>query len=80
MQFVSAPVFGRPDAALEHRVLFAVAGPKEAKEKLQPYLKWMGRGTLVDCMNCNTISLEDDLVIAVLSEHAIPPLFSAHAA
>ena len=72
MQFVSAPVFGRPDAALEHRVLFAVAGPKEAKEKLQPYLKWMGRGTLVDCMNSNIISLEDALVIVGLSEHAIP--------
>lgn len=47
VHFVSAPVFGRPDAALEHRVLFAVAGPKEAKEKLQTYFKWMGRGTLV---------------------------------
>lgn len=44
---MSAAVFGRPDAALEHRVLFAVAGPKEAKEKLQAYFKWMGRGTLV---------------------------------
>lgn len=44
---MSAPVFGRPDAALEHRLLFAVAGPKEAKEKLQKYFKWMGRGTLV---------------------------------
>jgi len=47
VHFVSAPVFGRPDAALEHRVLFAVAGTKEAKEKLQTYFKWMGRGTLV---------------------------------
>ncbi|DBA72789.1 hypothetical protein WJX79_000211 [Trebouxia sp. C0005] len=46
VHFVSAPVFGRPDAALEHRVLFAVAGPKEAKERLQTYFKWMGRGTL----------------------------------
>ena len=58
MQFISAPVFGRPDAALEHRVLFAVAGPKEAKEKLQPYFKWMGRGTLVNCINSNAMYLE----------------------
>lgn len=47
VQYVSAPVFGRPDAALEHRVLFAVAGPKEAKQKLQKYFDWMGRGILV---------------------------------
>lgn len=45
--YVAAPVFGRPDAALEHRVLFAVAGPKDAKQKLQKYFDWMGRGTLV---------------------------------
>lgn len=46
VHFVSAPVFGRPDAALEHRVLFAVAGPKEVKKQLQTYFDWMGRGTL----------------------------------
>lgn len=47
MHYVSAPVFGRPDAAREHRVLFAVAGTKEPKQQLQTYFKWMGRGTLV---------------------------------
>ena len=52
MHFVSAPVFGRPDAALEHRVLFAVAGPKEVKKQLQTYFDWMGRGTLVCCQWC----------------------------
>lgn len=49
MHYVSAPVFGRPDAALEHRLLFAVAGAREAKQQLQKYFKWMGRGTLVCC-------------------------------
>ena len=44
--FVSAPVFGRPDAAKEHRVTFAVAGPVETKEQLQPLLKAMSRGIL----------------------------------
>lgn len=44
---MSAPVFGRPDAALEHRVLFAVAGSKDAKARLRKYFDWMGRGTLV---------------------------------
>ena len=43
---MSAPVFGRPDAAMEHRVTFAVAGPAEAKEQLQPLLKSMSRGIL----------------------------------
>ena len=47
VKYVSSPIFGRPDAALEHRVLFAVAGPKDAKQKLQKYFDWMGRGTLV---------------------------------
>ncbi|KAL3136887.1 hypothetical protein ABBQ32_006498 [Trebouxia sp. C0010 RCD-2024] len=46
MHYVSAPVFGRPDAALEHRVLFAVAGAKDIKQQLQTYFDWMGRGTL----------------------------------
>ena len=44
--FVSAPVFGRPDAAMEHRVTFAVAGPPKTKEQLQPLLKSMSRGIL----------------------------------
>eukprot|EP00891_Asterochloris_glomerata_P001342 jgi/Astpho2/1342/Aster-x0057 len=44
--FVSAPVFGRPDAAMEHRVTFAVAGPAKTKEKLQPLLESMSRGVL----------------------------------
>ena len=47
MHYVSAPVFGRPDAAWEHQVLFAVAGAKQAKQQLQLYFTWMGRGTLV---------------------------------
>ena len=47
MHYISAPVFGRPDAALEHRVLFAVAGAKEVKQQLQTYFDWMGRGILV---------------------------------
>ena len=47
VHYVSIPVFGRPDAALEHRVLFAMAGPKEATQQLEKYTKWMGRGTLV---------------------------------
>lgn len=46
MQYVGAPVFGRPDAAMEHRVLFCVAGPAEAKQRLQPYFDWCGRGTM----------------------------------
>jgi len=36
--FVSAPVFGRPEAAAEGRLLVVVAGPPEAIEKCRPLL------------------------------------------
>ena len=44
--FVSAPVFGRPPAALAGQVLFAPAGPPDALQRLQPFFDAMGRGVM----------------------------------
>jgi 3-hydroxyisobutyrate dehydrogenase-like beta-hydroxyacid dehydrogenase len=41
--YVAAPVFGRPDRAADGGLFIAVAGPKEAVEKILPLLAAMGK-------------------------------------
>jgi 3-hydroxyisobutyrate dehydrogenase-like beta-hydroxyacid dehydrogenase len=41
---VSAPVFGRPDAAAARKLWIAVAGPQSAKDRVQPILDALGQG------------------------------------
>ncbi|MBV9689589.1 MAG: NAD(P)-dependent oxidoreductase [Ktedonobacteraceae bacterium] len=43
--YVAAPVFGRPEAAASQDLWICVAGPREARERVQPVLKALGRGT-----------------------------------
>jgi 3-hydroxyisobutyrate dehydrogenase-like beta-hydroxyacid dehydrogenase len=43
--FVSAPVFGRPDAAAAARLWICVSGPETAKSRVAPILKAIGQGT-----------------------------------
>jgi 3-hydroxyisobutyrate dehydrogenase-like beta-hydroxyacid dehydrogenase len=42
--YVAAPVFGRPEAAASQDLWICVAGPREARERVQPVLKALGRG------------------------------------
>lgn len=42
---VTAPVFGRPDAAEAAKLWIVVSGPKEAKERVMPLLQVIGQGT-----------------------------------
>ena len=42
--FVSAPVFGRPDAAAAARLWVCVSGPAKAKSRVAPILKAIGQG------------------------------------
>lgn len=41
--FVAAPVFGAPDAAQSGKLVIAVAGPRDAVERLRPVLGVLGR-------------------------------------
>ena len=42
--YVSAPVFGRPDAAAAQKLWICVSGPQAAKERVQPILNALGQG------------------------------------
>jgi 3-hydroxyisobutyrate dehydrogenase-like beta-hydroxyacid dehydrogenase len=44
VEFVSAPVFGRPDAAAAKRLWVCVSGPAAAKKRTQPILAAIGQG------------------------------------
>ncbi|KAJ3297078.1 hypothetical protein HK104_000887, partial [Borealophlyctis nickersoniae] len=46
VQLVSAPVFGRPDAALARKLVVALAGDGKAKERVKPYLEAVSRKIL----------------------------------
>lgn len=43
-QYVSAPVFGKPDAAAAQKLWIATSGPAEAKTRVQPLLDAMSQG------------------------------------
>lgn len=45
--FVSAPVFGRPEAATAQKLFVAAAGPEAAIEKLRPLFDAVGQATFV---------------------------------
>jgi len=42
--YVAAPVFGRPEAAASQQLWICVAGPRSAKERVQPVLETLGQG------------------------------------
>jgi 3-hydroxyisobutyrate dehydrogenase-like beta-hydroxyacid dehydrogenase len=44
-QLIAAPVFGRPDAAAEARLIIVAAGPAEAREKCRPLFEALGQRT-----------------------------------
>jgi 3-hydroxyisobutyrate dehydrogenase-like beta-hydroxyacid dehydrogenase len=46
--FVSAPIFGRPEAASAHQLWIPFAGPQQAKERVQPLLEAMGGQGIFD--------------------------------
>jgi 3-hydroxyisobutyrate dehydrogenase-like beta-hydroxyacid dehydrogenase len=46
--FIEAPIFGRPEAAVAHKLWIPFAGPQIAKERVRPLLKAMGGQGLFD--------------------------------
>jgi 3-hydroxyisobutyrate dehydrogenase-like beta-hydroxyacid dehydrogenase len=70
-RFLSAPVFGRPDAAAAAKLFIAVAGPKDAIETAQPLLDAIGQKTFVlgsKPSSANLVKLSGNFLIAVVIE------------
>jgi 3-hydroxyisobutyrate dehydrogenase-like beta-hydroxyacid dehydrogenase len=69
--FISAPVFGRPDAAEAKRLLVVAAGESSAVERVRPMLDAIGRHTYVagtEPWNANLIKLNGNFMIACMME------------
>lgn len=65
--FVSAPVFGRPEAAEAAHLAVVAAGPAEALESCQPVFEAIGRRTFVvgeEAPKANTVKLAGNFLIA----------------
>jgi 3-hydroxyisobutyrate dehydrogenase-like beta-hydroxyacid dehydrogenase len=70
-RFLSAPVFGRPDAAAAAKLFIATAGPKDAIDTAQPLLDAIGQKTFVlgsKPSSANLVKLSGNFLIAVVIE------------
>lgn len=43
VDYLAAPVFGRPDVAAQHALWICVAGPQKAKQQAEPFLRHLGK-------------------------------------
>lgn len=69
--FVSAPVFGRPDAAEAAKIVIAAAGPADQIARCQPLFDAMGQKTYVvgdDPAAANVIKVAGNFLITVVIE------------
>jgi len=69
--YLSAPVFGRPDAAESRRLLIVAAGPAEIIERMRPAFDAIGRQTFAigeDVAQANAVKLCGNFMIASMLE------------
>jgi 3-hydroxyisobutyrate dehydrogenase-like beta-hydroxyacid dehydrogenase len=69
--FVSAPVFGRPDAAKAAKLVIAAAGPADQIARCQPLFDAMGQKTYVvgdDPPAANVVKVAGNFLITVVIE------------
>ena len=70
-RFVSAPVFGRPEAAEAKKLIVVAAGPADAVERCRPLFDAIGRQTFVvgtEPWQANTVKLCGNFMIASMLE------------
>jgi 3-hydroxyisobutyrate dehydrogenase-like beta-hydroxyacid dehydrogenase len=70
-QYVSAPVFGRPEAAQAKQLLVVAAGPTETVNRCQPVFSAIGRQTFVagaEPSQANAVKLCGNFMIASMIE------------
>jgi 3-hydroxyisobutyrate dehydrogenase-like beta-hydroxyacid dehydrogenase len=69
--YVTAPVFGRPDAAAAKRLWICTSGPAQAKDKIAPLLEAVGQKTFdfgEDVGAANAVKLSGNFLIAAAME------------
>jgi 3-hydroxyisobutyrate dehydrogenase-like beta-hydroxyacid dehydrogenase len=69
--FVSAPVFGRPEAAANAQLIVTAAGDPEAVERARPLFDAVGRKTVVagsEPWQANAVKLSGNFMIAAMIE------------
>ena len=70
-QFVSAPVFGRPDAAADGRLIVVAAGPQDAIDRCRPVLEAVGQKLFVvgtEPSMANAVKLGGNFMLASMLE------------
>ena len=70
-EYLSAPVFGRPDAAAAAKLWVVVAGPNDLVEKYKPLLSTIGQQTFVmgnEPPMANVVKLSGNFMIATVIE------------
>lgn len=70
-QFISAPVFGRPDAAEAAKLVVVVAGPAKTIEQCQPVFDAVGQRTFVvgsEPFQANVVKLSGNFLILSMIE------------
>jgi len=69
--YISAPVFGRPDAAAAGKLFIVAAGKHDPIEKVQPLFNILGQRTFVvsdDAEKANLVKLSGNFLIATVIE------------
>jgi 3-hydroxyisobutyrate dehydrogenase-like beta-hydroxyacid dehydrogenase len=69
--FVSAPVFGRPEAAAAGQLFIIAAGATEAVKRVEPLLRVMGQSTLVVSehpRDANLVKVSGNFMIASMTQ------------
>ena len=70
-RFVSAPVFGRPDAAAAGKLFIVAAGASDVLQRLDPVLSAMGQSTLVVSehpRDANLVKMTGNFMIASMTQ------------
>lgn len=70
-RYLSAPVFGRPEAAEQKKLLVVPAGPAELVDRFRPVFDAIGRGTFVagaEPWQANAVKLCGNFMIASMIE------------
>jgi 3-hydroxyisobutyrate dehydrogenase-like beta-hydroxyacid dehydrogenase len=71
VQYVAAPVFGRPAAAADRELWIALAGPEKARQRARPLLEAIGQGTFEfgeEAAAANTIKICSNFLITSAQE------------
>lgn len=71
VNLLSAPVFGRPEAAVAQKLWICLAGEEKAKEQARPLLEFMGQKVYdfgVDPVQANTVKLSVNFLILSVVE------------